>query len=104
SAGPRKGREGAREERDGRHDARRQRSAAVPHEGLHGDAEHQEQVQEAEIAPFHRANGRTYPREMAQHQPTDDLLFVAFNGRVFGISRLDGSIVWRWKGKASSFV
>jgi outer membrane protein assembly factor BamB len=26
----------------------------------------------------------------------DDLLFVAFNGRVLALSRHDGSIIWRW--------
>ncbi len=34
----------------------------------------------------------------------EDLLFVAFNGRVFGISRYDGSIIWQWNSARSSFV
>ncbi|NBX25786.1 MAG: hypothetical protein EBQ99_07020 [Planctomycetes bacterium] len=32
---------------------------------------------------------------------TDDLLFVAFNGRVIAVDRLDGTEVWRWKAQAS---
>lgn len=33
-----------------------------------------------------------------------DLLFVAFNGRVFGVSRFDGSIIWQWNSARSCFV
>ncbi|MFM1804035.1 MAG: hypothetical protein RL136_914 [Planctomycetota bacterium] len=31
---------------------------------------------------------------------TDDLVFVAFNGRVLAIDREDGSIVWKWRPQA----
>ena len=42
---------------------------------------------------------------MEQRQlTTDDLLFVAFNGRVFGVNRTNGAIVWRWKGGSSNFI
>ncbi len=35
----------------------------------------------------------------------DDLLFVAFNGRVVAVHRHDGSIVWEWtEGAASNYV
>ena len=28
---------------------------------------------------------------------TDELVFVAFNSRVFAVDRADGAIIWRWK-------
>jgi outer membrane protein assembly factor BamB len=38
---------------------------------------------------------------MAQNSPSvADLLFVAFNSRVFAIDRLTGEIVWRWKASS----
>lgn len=35
----------------------------------------------------------------------EDLIFVAFNGRVLAVDRYDGSIIWRFKlAKGSGFV
>ena len=48
---------------------------------------------------------REYPRGMSQDElTTDDLLFVAFNGRVLAIRRDDGAIVWRWSSGKSEYV
>jgi outer membrane protein assembly factor BamB len=33
---------------------------------------------------------------------TNELVFVAFNSRVFALNRRDGCVVWRWKGSGGA--
>jgi len=45
------------------------------------------------------------PAERAPARNLEDLVFVAFNSRVFAVDRYDGSIIWRFKiSKGSGFV